>query len=731
MFLFKSSKLFLMFIYFLFFSIEFVLPSFEAEPFATKETCATLQKPQRKVDSKGISSSSDLPNLLNVSSRHHKPRRQSKNTSFYAAKEDRKSLSTSDSEGVLDGKSLSATKQRHAQHTTTSHSWELAVFDKGFTQQKVECKPKPDTSFTESNILERPISVTDNTSPFVLCQVLLSLLAKVSNFDIKLNHGTSLSVTVIPGLTEFLLGFGDYYACVKGTLATGWTEEPVALVQRMLLRTVLTLLCADINNRDVMPDNLRKNLNDLLKTALKYKFYLNIMSDIPHQQLTKDVAEEIEPPVCQHQALLTSELLEGIFQIMLLCLKCAVPNPLYFSQSIELLHDFVQYSGFDLLEKTVLYMESIDLQCESLYSQACEHVSLLLNYVLKIISVIKKVKSEQLHQSMCTRKRHRRCEFSHFMHHHRDLSGLPVSIFKSRALKDPFEESLYGEVRYPERSCCIAVCAHQCLRLLQKSSLTPTCLQIISGIQNVGICCCMDPASVILPLLYAFKMPRLATVQHHTLSLLATLMLDQLGGGESLHTAKQASCNICAMDGEHLAELQDTIQSKSEPALSTSLCSMPYRSQGVLPSSGSEDMMWKWDSLEAYQELVFSHDTHLSLPIASHICLIVQKGNAFIQWKLYTLIFNAVLQRGVEMAHNSQHMGVTSSYSHTSGHHKTGLSEELLKVYLKVLPELLKSRLVFDLCFYTCMKIIVSFKYYLFLGRFFAHVIKISKLAIN
>lgn len=568
----------------------------------------------------------------------------------------------------------------------------------------MECKPKADTNFAESNLLERSVSVSDNTSPFDLCQILLSLLEKVSKFDIKLNHSTSLSVTVIPALTEFLLGFGDYYASVKGTLAAGWTEEPVALVQRMLLRTVLALLCADINSRDVMPDNLRKNLTDLLKTALKYNVYLSNMPDLYHQQLAMNADEKLEMPRCPHQALLISELLEGIFQIMLLCLKCAAPNPLYFSQSIELLHDFVQYSGFDLFEKAIIYMESICLQCESLYSEACDHVSLLISNVIKIISVIKKVKSEQLHQSLCTRKRHRRCEFSHFMHHHRDLSGLPVSIFKSRVLKDPSEENTYGELRFPERSCCIAVCAHQCLHLLQQASLTPTCLQIISGIQNVGICCCMDPASIISPLLYAFKMPRLTNVQHHILSLLANLMLDQLGGGESSNTVKQASCNICAMDGEHLAELQDTIQGKSDP-LSTSLSCMSYRFQGVLPSSGSEDMMWKWDSLEAYQELVFSNDVHLSLPIASHICFIMQKGNAVIQWKLYTLIFSAVLQRGVEMAHHSQQMGVSAPYSHTSSYHKTGLSEEILKVFLKVLPELLKSRYVFDIFFHSCMKI--------------------------
>ncbi|XP_068087878.1 lysosomal-trafficking regulator isoform X2 [Hyperolius riggenbachi] len=658
---------------------EFTLRSPESDPFDTNESSSSHQKPDSKVNIKGISHS-DYMNILNVSLRHHKSRRQSKTAFSHSSKDEKRSVSSSDSEVAKDDKPGSGFKPRHAQQPVASHSFESAVFAK-IPEQKAECKPEPHSRLSGSNSSEVHALSDKDTSAFDLCQILLSLLEKVSKFDLMLNHSSSVSVVVIPALTEFLLGLGDFY--VRGALSHGWTEEPVALVQRMLLRTVLGLLCADISNRDVMPENLKKNLNDLLETALKYKYYINVKFES-----VQKTADNLHTHSCQHQPLLIPELLEGIFQIMLLCLKCAAPNPLYFSQSVELLHEFIQYCGFDLLEKTVLYMESVGLQCENLSSQAHEHVSLLISSVIKTISVIKKVKSEQLHQSMCTRKRHRRCEFSHYMHHHRDLSGLPVAIFKSRVHKNPFEENVYGEVRYPERSCCIAVCAHQCLRLLQQVSLTPACLQILLGIQNVGICCCMDPVSIVKPLLYAFRLPKLKNVQQYVLTLLANLMLDQLGGGENVNPVKQASCNICAMDGEHLVELQDKIQGKSVPALSSNVCNISDSFQGVLPSGGSEDMMQKWDALEAYQELVFGDDPHLSLPIASHICLIIQKGNAVIQWKLYTLIFNAVLQRGVEIAHDSQQMGGSVLC------HKTYLSEEALRVYLKVLPELLKSSVI-------------------------------------
>ncbi|XP_075057049.1 lysosomal-trafficking regulator [Mixophyes fleayi] len=671
----------------------------EIETFSTKDN---QPKPPRESDPEGVSHL-DCLQMLNVNLLPHKPRRQSKNISPYSLKDGKKLLSSSDSEATLDDKSSSVIKQRHPQPLkppTVYNTQDSGITDKSSVLQNFECKPNLDIRYCETNALQEIGNMQNKkTSPFDLCQILLSLLEKVCKFDITLNHSSSLSACVIPALIECLSGFGDCYAPVRGTLLKSWTEEPVALVQRMLFRTILCLLCVDISCKDVMPDNLRKNLTDLLRTSLKFKSYLNENPELYHNQLVQEVVDKLKLPIYKHHAFLIPELLEGVLQIILSCLKCAAPNPLYFSQAIELLHDFIQNSGFDHFENTILQMEYIGLQYKDLYSQAANHVLVLISSVTKIIGVIKKVKSEQLHQSTCTRKRHRRCEFSHFMHHHRDLSGLPVSLFKSQIFKNPFEEDVHGDVLYPERSCCIAVCAHQCLHLLQRASDVGTCLQILLCIQNVGICCCMDPSSVITPLLYAFKQPVLKNVQHQIQTILTNLVLDQLGGGEHSPTVKQVSCNICFMDGDHLAELQDTIHGKTDCTSVTDLCGTSSRFQGVLPSSGSEDMMWKWDSLEAYRGPVFDNDPVLSLHIADHICHLIQKGNAVIKWKLYSLIFSGVLQRGVEMAHDSQQKGISTICSQTDSCHKTCLPEEVLKIYLNVLPELLKSRVMREIFF--------------------------------
>lgn len=567
-------------------------------------------------------------------------------------------------------------------------------------------------------------------SPFDLCHVLLSLLEKVCKFDMTINHNPGLAVSVVPTLTEILTEFGD--CCGPGggggidELAGGWTEEPIALVQRMLLRTILHLMFVDVGQNETLPDNLRRSLTDLLRATLKIRTCLERQAD-PFAPRPKKTLQEIQEDFSfsrfRHRALLLPELLEGVLQLLLGCLQASASNPFFFSQSLELVHEFVQHRGLELFEATALRLEALaEARDSEVGNEASERLRCLIADVLKIINAVKRAKSEQLHQSVCARRRHRRCEYSHFLHHHRDLSGLPVSAFKQASRRNPFEEDSEGhdgEVRYPERCCCLAACAHQCLRLFQRLSPSgPAVLQVLAGVQAVGICCCMDPRSVIGPMLQAFQAPGLRSYQSHVLSVLSRLVLEQLGGGQPSEKAKLASCNICTLDSSLLPGLDETLQGygpRKELNLSTSP-SPSYRFQGILPSGGAEDMLWKWDALEAYQELVFGEDRHLSQQIASHICQLTLRGNAVVQWQLYTHIFNPVLQRGVELSHHAQQLGVSTTCSQVCSYHSHCLPVEVLLVYLQTLPALLKSR-------YGCISFSSS---YSLLFRFFKSAFKIN-----
>ncbi|XP_031215289.1 lysosomal-trafficking regulator isoform X3 [Mastomys coucha] len=691
----------------------------------TKEKNSSLQKStQGKLYLEGSASSGQVSAKVNL---FRKIRRQRKSTHRYSVRDARKTqLSTSDSEGNSDEKSTVVSKHRRfhvlprflTQSPKEDHL--VAKLDPCATKEQV----LSDTMSLENSrevilrqdsngdILSEPAALSIlsnmNNSPFDLCHVLLSLLEKVCKFDIALNHNSSLALSVVPTLTEFLAGFGDCCnqsdTLERQLVSAGWTEEPVALVQRMLFRTVLHLMSVDISTAEAMPESLKKNLTELLRAALKIRACLEKQPDpfSPRQKKTlQEVQEGFVFSKYRHRALLLPELLEGVLQLLISCLQSAASNPFYFSQAMDLVQEFIQHQGFNLFETAVLQMEWL-LSRGDVPSEAAEHLKALINSVIKIMSTVKKVKSEQLHHSMCTRKRHRRCEYSHFMQHHRDLSGLLVSAFKNQPSKSPFEETAEGDVQYPERCCCIAVCAHQCLRLLQQVSLSTTCIQILSGVHNVGICCCMDPKSVIVPLLHAFKLPALKIFQQHILNVLSKLLLEQLGGAEISQRIKKAACNICTVDSDQLAKLGETLQGTLYGAgPSCSLSSPSYKFQGILPSSGSEDLLWKWDALEAYQNFIFQEDRLQNIQIANHICNLIQKGNVVVQWKLYNYIFNPVLQRGVELVHHCQQLSITSAQTHMCSQLKQYLPQEVLQIYLKTLPILLKSRVIRDL-FLSC-----------------------------
>ncbi|KAM6280769.1 lysosomal-trafficking regulator isoform 1-T3 [Porphyrio hochstetteri] len=711
-------------------AIDFNIP-FTVDICVTKENSSSSMKSTQEKLGVGEGARPSLQAPAKLHPRARKSGRLYRATHCYSVRDARRSqLSTSDSEGNSDDKSTVTAKQKRSQllqpfltypardsclvgrsHGLPAEAVPNANPDAPVLEDSNQIIPVPELNPETLN--EPAAGIAENNmdnSPFDLCRVLLSLLEKVCKFDSTLNHSSALSASVVPTLTEFLAGFGDCYNVSSHTenevVSAGWTEEPVALIQRMLFRTVLHLMSLDINrkhrNPETMPDNLRRNLTDLLKAALKIRISLEKQPDPFAPEYKKTLQQLVQDDFTfsryHHRALLLPEVIEGVLQILICCLQSAASHPFYFSQAIDLVHEFIQHQGFKLFEVTVLQMECLCMKDEGVTGEASEHLKGLINSIMKIISTVKKVKSEQLHQSMCTRKRHRRCEYSHFMHHHRDLSGLSVSAFKNQASKNPFETS-NGEVHYPDRCCCIAVCAHQCLHLLQQVSLSSTCVQILSGVHNVGICCCMDPKSVIVPLLHASKLPILKNFQQHILNILNKFILDQLGGAEISPKIIQASCNICTVDCDQLAQLEDALQGNSSDAglASSSSC----RVQGILPSSGSEDMLLRWDALEAYRDVVFEEDKLRGMQIASHICHLIQKGNAVVQWKLYNCIYNPVLQRGVELACRAQQLGLTTADKHTCSYHSQFLPSEVLQIYLQTLPVLLKSRVIRDL-FLSC-----------------------------
>ncbi|KAI4900261.1 hypothetical protein NFI96_016679 [Prochilodus magdalenae] len=712
---------------------DFFLTSLLEVCTSREEKASTLKAGKEKSDS-------DAQNSQKRSSGSWKSRRTRRTSQRYSVRDACKSqLSTSDSEANSDEKAANTGNKRHRFHGSSlrvsicqhhqsvipqQQSLQYSSVDTMSSLERSQPHVRPIGSLSPDNeTLTDPTAVSVlnrmENSPFDLCHVLLSLLEKVCKFDIAINHNPGITMSVVPTLTEILTEFGD--SCGPGSssgaggvdeLAGGWTEEPIALVQRMLLRTILRLMSVDVAQNEALPDNLRRSLTDLLRATLKIHTYYEGQNDpfSPRRKKTlQEVQEELCFSKCRHRTLLLPELLEGVLQFLLGCLQASASNPFFFSQALELVHEFVQHHGLELFETTCLNLEALGgVQVSDGGGEASEHLRSLIASVLKMISAVKKAKSEQLHQSVCARYRHRRCEYSHFLHHHHNLTGLPVSAFKQTTRNNLFEEDAEGtddQVCYPEHCCCLAACAHRCLRLLQRLSPSgQAVLQVLAGVQVVGICCCMNPHSVVGPLLKAFQAPGLHSYQSHILNVLSRFVLEQLGGGQHSEKANLASCNICTLDSSQIPGIEETLQGcRPGNMMTSSASSYPlYISQGVLPSTGSEDMLWKWDALKAYQEIVFGEDLQLSQQVASHLCQLILQGNAVVQWQLYTHIFNPVLQRGVELSHHAQQLGVSSTCTQVCSYHSQCFPVEVLLVYLQTLPALLKTSTVVQDLFLSC-----------------------------
>ncbi|XP_062851888.1 lysosomal-trafficking regulator isoform X2 [Trichomycterus rosablanca] len=710
---------------------DFILPSLLKGDLSREEHAVALEVGKDQTGSDVQTSGRHL-------FRSWKLRRARKTAQRYSVRDACKSqLSTSDSEANSDEKASKGSKycksnascirvsQQHNQSVISPQQPlqypcvdGMSSLERSKTSARFFGSPPPNTETltdpTALSILNRM-----ENSPFDLCHVLLSLLEKVCKFDMTINHNSGLAVSVVPTLTEILTEFGDCCGPGGGSgregvdeLAGGWTEEPIALVQRMLLRTILHLMFVEVGQSEALPDNLRQSLADLLRATLEIRSCFERRADpfAPrHKQTSQEVQEAFFFSRYRHRALLLPELLEGVLQLLLGCLQTTAPNPFFFSQSLELVHEFVHHHGLELFEETSLRLETLAGSCNSPISgEASEHLRSIIAGVLKIISAIKKAKSEQLHQSVCTRRRHRRCEYSHLLHHHCDLSGLPVSAFKQATQHNPFEdeaEGNRGQVCYPDRCCVLAACAHQFLRLLQRLSHSGSAvLQVLTGVQAVGICCCMDPQSVVLPLLFAFQAPGLCNYQTYILNVLSQLVLEQLGGRQHSEKGRVTSCNICTLDSSQIPGIEATLQESGQDKENTSsgMFFPPFHSQGVLTSTGSKDMLWKWNVLKAYQEIVFGEDLHLSKQVSGHVCQLTLRGNEVLQWQLYTHIFNPLLQRGVELAHHAQQLGVSNTCSQVCSYHTHCLSVEVLLVYLQTLPPLLKSSPIVRNLFLSC-----------------------------
>ncbi|XP_029114650.1 lysosomal-trafficking regulator-like isoform X3 [Scleropages formosus] len=667
---------------------DFSLPSL-AKVLDQGRNVALLGSGRRKTES-------DKQRFVKLSSGLRKSRRQCKARRRCPAGKGSKSLlSTSDSGTSSDDKSIG-----HGGRHWRSHRPNLQV-DRLLRKRAVVAPistsdvaqpllPGSETQtymFGTLSILEgRPCSSLD------LCHVLLSLMEKVCRFDTALNRSINLVDRVVPVLTEILTEFAERRHGFAGgeDLTEGWTEEPIALIQRMLLRAVLRLMSTDAGKREALPEHLRRSLLGLMEAILKQARH----SPVQPRKGLQEAQDIVSSSACWHCLLVLPELLEGMLRVLLDCLQASVADLSSFQQVVKLIHEFVQRGGLELSGTSILVMESLCTEEHVARAEASECSKGLVYTILKIISAMKQATAEQLHQATCLRHRHHHCEYAFCLGHHRDVSGLPMPGYRQTACSEPCRDmSLEGkDGLYTDGCCILSACAHQCLCLLPLlPSSSPASLQILAGLQLAGICCCMEPWSVVAPLLDTLRASSPNAHRSRVLNLLSWLLLEQLGGARLPRRRQRDSCSICSLNEHHLFLLEKTTQGR---------CTGDEHSftSPTLPNLGAEGgALHRWGALEAYRDLVFHEDPQLGLLAASHVCHLLLRGNAAVQLQLGIHVLTPVLQSGVALARYTRELSISTVCSQASSFRCQGLSVDVLQVFMRILPGLLRFRVIRDL----------------------------------
>ncbi|XP_070578950.1 lysosomal-trafficking regulator-like isoform X2 [Ptychodera flava] len=508
------------------------------------------------------------------------------------------------------------------------------------------------------------------TSPVDLCLVLMSLLEKLSNSEIsRTSHRGNIAISLIPQLIRLSALLNKFPGSdeesksdvepgdLEVEFADGWQEDTITVLQRVVLRVILKM-CAITCLRQNGCSELSNNgtLTSVLELAIDINDKINSTFD-KSERLTPDGKEDTDSkhtaiPISSRASITTNgsndrlyficEILQGLLMLISSIMQNLPLNLTFMSQTLHLLHEFSTSQGYALyiaaineLEESLAKLKSTDTE----YHQVRDFISALVSNLTKVISAVKKAKVEYIHMMTCLKRKHRKCEFNRFMHHHHNVCGLSCIAFEetSHSLCDSLGSlDTTGLVATSGEKCCIASAVEVLLNAFERSSCKFTLLSILSNLELTGICCCVPPQSLISPILNRLY-ERPASVRSYALNFINKMVLEQLGGGVNIQTIGNEICNICS-DSEPQTNRSSFIGSSTELIAG----SYPDNLDSAIGSDASthdEEQHSKWRVLSKYKDLLLSDDESLSVPVAKHLLHLVSHGNQVIKKVLFLHVF--------------------------------------------------------------------------------------------
>ena len=447
---------------------------------------------------------------------------------------------------------------------------------------------------------------------------------------------------------------------------TGWTSADLVFVERYIVRIMVMLvsyLCMQSNGIAVVKAS--GCLTSWLDVACRCM--RSVTSEAGHLQPHETTA------CCVR---LASDIVNGVLLLLHAVFSSIPLNPSILHMAREIFANFLDHHGLVLSENIIVWYENHHVVSDRTSVETAPADLILA--VGKVISSLKLAKVDYIHTVKCTKRKHRKCNFDYFFHHHNDILNIERGVRERKGFMGSEGVEMSDDansdlgVKAAQSECAIAILARFLQRLLERCRSCCVKLCILSCVEDAGLCCCLPPHFVQSIFLDNLE-DQPAMMRHRMLHVFTVVVLHQLGGSAAVQRCSNP-CATCKDISEHGTPAHGFIkQETSDSAFSGSDVS-----QHEDEALGTDINEPRWHCLKRLQSLILHCNQCLGAQTMQHLLHLVRWGSPVLLYQLFQHIFLPVM-------HASRENG------------QTQVSEKVTHYCLIALPLLLRTPQAYNL----------------------------------
>ena len=447
-----------------------------------------------------------------------------------------------------------------------------------------------------------------------LFQLILQLLEDLAVLDIDISgHVQSLSAVILPMLLDVLQNFATpsssddrHESATTGedSVVVPWAREKSLRLYQQLVRVILSL------------SGIVATQQNGVRIILSLKVVTGLLSALAFCHVEEETCDGKE--ASQLEWNIIHDTVCGCLDLFRVVYTHLPFNPSFLRDANAVMELFRRHGGEKYFRQ--LYHVN-DLSGAEKGHLGCEAHENPIKWLCNLIHCLKVVKVNYIHAIKCLKRRHRNCEYGACFHHHHDIFGAALDLVLPIIEESP---QVQGKLSDPSL-CQMAKWSCLLLECLKQSQSKSSRLLILCALREEGVCCCLQPASVVNVLVP--MLPDLSpAVRNYALETLNSMLLDQFDGAVEDHTVSSAACSHCSSERPVIPLYIDSGFASSE--------------LGDFPEKQS---LLRWRHLRLLRKHVLSVDESIAHSVAKHLITLAIRGNSSIKEELFFGVYLHVL----------------------------------------------------------------------------------------